>query len=280
MASRGRRGPVARFPAPLVLLILAVVCGVIVVVALPSREGDSRCQARTVADWRPDAGLTGAWSRYGDDPARTDDWTGGDGTHSLRLPDGRLLWLFSDTFLGGVHPPPGPDGQPHSWRDPGAPFVRNSAVLMGRSGQIERTVAAPLFPDTGVGEWRWPVAAAVEPRSPGADEQVVRVLLWTRATGTGPYLYGVPTATEVATLSLPDLRVENITQVLDQRQVPDPARRVLFGTTTVDEDGWTYVFGGDDGQAAVHRAYVARTPRGRLGDAKAWRFWDGRRWQA
>lgn len=260
-------------------LLAVLVCG-LVVVALPSGEGGSACAPRSVVGWNADDRLTAGWSRYGDDAVRTDDWTGGDGTHSVPLPDGRLLWLFSDTYLGAVHPAPNPEGRPHAWRDTNAPFVRNSAVVTDRSGRPERTVAAPLFPDTGVGEWRWPVAARVEPRSPGSAERVVRVLLWTRATGSGPYLYGVPSATEVATLSLPDLRLTGITQVLDQRHVPDPARRVLFGTTAVDAGAWTYVFGGDDGQAAVHRAYVARVPRGRLGDVRAWEYWDGERWRA
>ncbi|MEV3860908.1 hypothetical protein AB0J38_42190 [Streptomyces sp. NPDC050095] len=263
----------------LIGLLTVVACLIVLVVALPQREGDSRCGARSVATWAPADEATRAWESYGNDNSRTDDWTGGDGTHSVALPDGRVLWLFSDTYLGVVHPAPNPEGQPYAWRDAGAPFVRNSAVVTDRSGRSARTVAAPLFPDTGVGEWRWPVAARVEPRSPGSGQQVVRVLLWTRAAGMGPYIYGVPTATEVATLSLPDLRLEGITQVLDQRQVADPARRVLFGTSTVDAGDWTYVFGGDDGQAAVHRAHVARVPRGRLGSVAAWEFWDGQRWR-
>ncbi|MGP3775233.1 DUF4185 domain-containing protein [Streptomyces sp. SDT5-1] len=248
---------------------------VVVFVALPEREGDGRCAPRAVASWTADERLTGAFARYGDDTTRTDDWTGGDGTHSVRLPDGRVLWLFSDSYLGAVHPPPNPAGQPHPWRTAEAPFVRNSAVVTDRSGRPERTLAAPLFPDTAAGEWRWPVAARVE-ESDG--RKVVRVLLWTRAKGADPYVFGVPNATEVATLSLPDLRLQGITQVLDQRQVPDPARRVLYGTTAVDAGGWTYVFGADDGQRATHRAYVARAPVGRLGDVRAWRYWDGERW--
>ncbi|MZD06054.1 hypothetical protein GTW43_13280 [Streptomyces sp. SID5785] len=242
--------------------------------------GAGACRGRQVSSWRDEPALTQDLARYGDDAARTDDWSGGDGTHSVRLPDGRVLWLFSDTFLGAVHGPPNLAGEPHAWRDAGAPFVRNSAVVTDRSGRLGRTVAAPLFPDTGVGEWRWPVAARVEPRTAGAREQVVRVLLWTRARSGGPYVYGVPAATEVATLSLPDLRLEGVTQVLDQRQVPDPARRVLFGTAAVDAGRWTYVFGADDGQAPAHRAYAARAPRGRLGDVRAWEYWDGARWRS
>src|SRR6185369_4369726 len=31
-------------------------------------------------------------------------WTGGDGTFSTLLPDGRHLWMWSDSFLGTVDP--------------------------------------------------------------------------------------------------------------------------------------------------------------------------------
>jgi hypothetical protein len=199
----------------------------------------------------------------------------------VRLPDGRVLWLFSDTYLGQVHGPPNPVGEPYAWRDASAPLVRNSAVVMSRSGRLVGTLPVPLFSDPAPDQWRWPVAARVEPRSPGSSEQVVRVLLWTRAIGAYPWIYGVPTATEVATLTLLDLRVESVVRILDQQQVPDASRRVLFGTTMVAEGGWTYVFGGGDGRAAsrpASQAYVARVPRGRLDRPAAWRYWDGSAW--
>jgi len=246
-------------------------------------QAAARCAPHTVAGWSAADRLTAEFARYGDDPARTDDWTGGDGTHSLRLPDGRLLWLFSDTYLGPVHAPPNPAGESHPWRDATAPLVRNSAVVMTAGGRLTATLPAPLFPDPAPRQWRWPVAARVEPRSPGAAERVVRVVLWTRAAGQAPWIYGVPLATEVATLSLPDLRVESIVRVRDERAVADPSRRVLFGTTLVTEDGWSYVFGGDDGQAAarpVSSAFVARVPEGSLADPAAWEYWTGSGWAA
>lgn len=267
-----------------IALALTLVLGAVLLTGLPGDDGGQdtgECRPRTVASWTAEPALTSEFVRYGDDAGRTDDWTGGDGTHSVRLPDGRLLWLFSDTFLGRVYRPPNPAGESYAWRDATAPMVRNSAVLM-RDGRLEGTLPAPLFPDPAPGQWRWPVAARVEARSPGSAEQVVKVLLWVRRDGQHPWIYGVPTATEVATLSLPDLRLESVVTVLDQQQVADPSRRVLFGTTLVEEDGWSYVFGGDDGRPAsrpASHAYVARVPEGGLGDPAAWEFWDGSQWQ-
>ncbi|MEU6143715.1 DUF4185 domain-containing protein [Streptomyces sp. NPDC047081] len=264
-------------------LLLALVLGAVLLTALPhggEREGGG-CGPLRLGKVSADAGLTTEFARYGDDATQTDDWTGGDGTHSVRLPDGRVLWLFSDTYLGQVHRPPNPVGESYAWRDTAAPLVRNSAVVMDGKGRLQSTLSAPLFPDPAPDQWRWPVAARVEPRSPGSSESVVRVLLWVRTAGQSPWIYGVPTATEVATLSLPDLKVESVVKVLDQSLVPDPSRRLLFGTTLVSRGGWTYVFGGDDGQAVARpasSAYVARVPEGRLADPSAWRYWDGSGW--
>ncbi|MEV0907820.1 DUF4185 domain-containing protein [Streptomyces hokutonensis] len=266
-------------------LLLTLALAAVLLTALPKdhdREDGGACPARTVRSWSADTKLTNSFAAYGDDATRTDDWTGGDGTHSVRLPDGRVLWLFSDTYLGQVHGPPNPVGESYVWRDTTAPLVRNSAVVM-RDGHPQLTLPAPLFPDPGPGEWRWPVAARVEPRSPGSAESVVRVLLWTRTAGAYPWIYGVPTATEVAKLSLPDLRVESIVKVFDQQLVQDPSRRVQFGTTLVAVGGWTYVFGGNDAQAAARptsSAYVARVPEGRLGEPGAWEYWNGAAWTA
>ncbi|KOT56541.1 MULTISPECIES: DUF4185 domain-containing protein [Streptomyces] len=279
------RVPVRRTVA--VAAVLALIAGVVLLLALPERPGPE-CTARKVASWSAESRFTQEFTRYGNDNTRVDDWTAGDGTHSVRLPDGRTLWIFSDTFTDRVQPPPNPFGQPHHWRssDTGRTpaLIHNSLVVMDRSGHLERTLtgaggSGPFFPDLPDG-WRWPVQAHVEPRTPGSPEQVVRVLLWNRAPGQNPWIFGIPRATEVATLSLPDLRLEGITPVVDQTSVPDPARRVLYGTASVQDGAWTYVYGGDDGPSRpTSNAYLARVPTGRLGQAGAWQYWDGRDWQ-
>ena len=46
------------------------------------------------------AALSTMFNGYGD---AGNHWTGGDGTTSVALPDGRVAWLFADTFLGTVN---------------------------------------------------------------------------------------------------------------------------------------------------------------------------------
>ncbi|MFH8404258.1 DUF4185 domain-containing protein [Streptomyces sp. NPDC018019] len=281
------RVPVRRTAA--VTAVLALLAGVVLLLVRPGDERPA-CTGRKITSWSAESRFTREFTRYGNDNTRVDDWTGGDGTHSVRLPDGRTLWIFSDTFTDRIQPPPDPQGRPYHRRssDTGRTpaLVHNSLVVMGRSGRLERTLTGttgsgtgPYFPDLPDG-WRWPVQAHVEPRTPGSPEQVVRVLLWNRTPGQGPWIFGVPRATEVATLSLPDLRLEGITPVVDQSSVQDPARRVLYGTASVQDGAWTYVYGGDDGPSRpTSNAYLARVPTGQLGQAGAWRFWDGKDWQ-
>ncbi|CAM5358584.1 hypothetical protein SVIOM74S_05247 [Streptomyces violarus] len=224
-------------------LLLVLVLGAALLIALPDDESpddDTACRARTVRSWQADDGLTAEFARYGDDTTRTDDWTGGDGTHSVRLPDGRVLWLFSDTYLGRVYGPPNPAGESHAWRDTTAPLVRNSAVLM-RDGRLETTLPAPLFADPAPNQWRWPVAARASnpaPRLLGAGRPGAAV----GAHGARPRgSTACPPRPRWPRSSLPDLRLESVVEVLDQATASfrTRARRVLFGTTLVEEDGWT-----------------------------------------
>ncbi|MBQ1156821.1 DUF4185 domain-containing protein [Streptomyces sp. A73] len=263
---------------------LAALVLVGVLLAVPDgTERQEGCSGARVTGWRADDRMTRELARYGDDNARFDDWTGGDGTRSVRLPDGRTLWLSADTFLDQVHGA----GYGVASRRPDPAWVRNSALVMSEDGRFERTLLGgaatrptALFPGTATADgrevWRWPVQAMVEPRRPGSAEKVVRVLLWQREVGRAPWIFGVPRASEVATLSLPDLRLEGIEQIHRPRQ-SDVERRVLYGTSAVARGGWTYVFGADEGSVdgKASRAHVARVPRGRLDAPDTWQYWAG-----
>ncbi|MEU5881929.1 DUF4185 domain-containing protein [Spirillospora sp. NPDC047279] len=106
----------------------------------------------------PHAELNGLFTRYATDNGRVDDWTGADGTYSTRLPDGRLAFVFSDTFLGKVNA----DGSRSPVIEEGGttPFLNNTFVI--KDGGKLTTVTggtkdAPkaIMPPRDKDHWYW-----------------------------------------------------------------------------------------------------------------------------
>lgn len=96
------------------------------------------------------SGLSAGFGRYA--RSTRDGWTGGDSTYSVALGDGRILWVFSDTFLGPLNE----DGT----RPAGAVMVNNSFVV--QDGARLTTVdggtpghPAAIMPPDGPGRWYW-----------------------------------------------------------------------------------------------------------------------------
>lgn len=105
----------------------------------------------------PDTALTGLFNAYSDSGV---GWTGADSTYSVRLPDGRIVWIFSDTFLGPVNP----DGS----RPRDAPFINNSFVVQDGNdlttvtGGTADAPTALVVPDAD-GTWYWAGAGMLGP---------------------------------------------------------------------------------------------------------------------
>ncbi|MFI0452608.1 DUF4185 domain-containing protein [Actinomadura sp. 6N118] len=107
---------------------------------------------------KPHAELNGLFTRYATDNRRVDDWTGADGTYSTTLPDGRLAFVFSDTFLGKVNK----DGSRSPVIEEGGttPFLNNTFVV--KDGKRLTTVTggskgAPkaVMPPRDKKHWYW-----------------------------------------------------------------------------------------------------------------------------
>ncbi|GAA2301586.1 hypothetical protein GCM10010149_58530 [Nonomuraea roseoviolacea subsp. roseoviolacea] len=114
--------------------------------------------APTVKGAATDARLTSLFTAYGNDNSRLDDWTGADGTYSLRLPGGRELWIFSDTFLGRINP----DGsRPPVVEEGGTTVFLNNTFATERDGRLSTIHAGTpdkpvaVMPPRDRNHWYW-----------------------------------------------------------------------------------------------------------------------------
>ncbi len=199
-------------------------------------------------------------------------WSGADQGSSLRLPDGRLLWVFDDTFQGGEEP----DGS----RSPGTRFVHNSLVLS--DGGCLRGVTGPtgaeVVPDTPDGQWFWPLHAVVDGgRLFLPSSRVARV------TGPDDVSSFSTDGTWLAELTLPAGGTPTFSRLWSTPASGTPDTTPQWGSAVAQADGYTYVYGTQrvaEPFVFGKALYVARVPAGKLTSLSAWRFWDGSRWVA
>jgi len=216
-------------------------------------------EERTVV---PDSTFSDLFYRSGE------GFTGGDGTYSIPLPDGRTAWLFGDTFIGGVDPEKGT----RAVQDP--IYIRNSLVVQDgtdlqtiyqrHNGKNASFVIHPgAFREEGTlaedSVWFWPGDGYVE-------DGTLRIFLSAfDRTGTGMWDFRW-TGTHVASFSLPDLELQEITSIPYGMQAD-----VHFGHALLEDAHYIYVYGAGKG-----KPHAARFPRGAL-DAP-WEFFDGQEW--
>lgn len=185
-------------------------------------------------------------------------WTGGDSTYSLALPDGRVLWMFSDTFLGTVNP----DGS----RPADSPLINNSLVVQDGTRLVTLHGGTPSHPEAFFvpqdgSSWYWVYDGTVE------GDRVVIFLLKFHRYGPGMWDWRW-VGTDAASLALPDLHL------VATRPVPAD-NGVAYGAAVLEEVDHTYIYGVED-LGAVKYAHLARAPRGDV--LGRWQFFAGDGW--
>lgn len=196
-------------------------------------------------------------------------WTGGDATYSAHLPDGRNVWIFGDSFVGGIQP----DGsRSHDQRT----FVRNSLVV--QDGTKLRTITGGSAADPvdfvlppgsrpnkdgrGPDAWYWPGDAVA-----GDGELVMFMNRFT--SGADPEHSWIHGGTDVVRVGTDDFSVRSITPVGGSRP------GIHWGAATAESPEWLYIYGSEDRRVIKH-AHVARAPRSTPTDS--WEYWDGSGW--
>jgi len=204
----------------------------------------------------PDVTLDDLFTSYGN-RGRGATWTGGDGTESVALPDGRELWFFADSYLGKVS-----DGQRVR---PGSPLVHNVLVIE-RRGILTRTLhkhfnGAPVAyvspaPQAPTAYGFWPGSMVVH----GATLQVIGIDVTFGAGGAFTV-----TGNALATFSLPRLGLLGVHPLASSPQ--DWSGGVMH------DGGYTYLYG-----SSKTETYVARV----VGDdlSAPWQYYDGSGWTA
>lgn len=204
--------------------------------------------------------------------AMCDDWSGGDGTQSTPLPDGRRVWFFADTNLGDYRLRPG--GFDTS-------FIRNSIVVQngsslrtitGGNACQERNADKPFFEryaatpvtDGSLG-WFW-----------GGDAIVVGsnlVRFWIRNdTSASPWR-----ETNAAFTTHPLSSFDGATTKVTPQPIPFSTRYgnepLLWGIALLEDGNDVYVYGSAvTGPYKTRRLFVARSPKATLTNFTTWQF--------
>jgi hypothetical protein len=194
-------------------------------------------------------------------------WITGDGSFPVSLPDGKVLWLFGDTYTGRTNPDGGVPGS--------AGFIHNSLVLQAggcfapiMGGNYRHWSSA--IPDPAPNQFYWPAGAVV-------DGGALRVFVWRIQTAppssTAPGLSFQILDMRMASFALPSLGLLGVTSL------PFPTGSGVgiapYGATALAApDGFVYLYGEEQGYS-----YVTRTPVGDVATGP-WQFFNGSTWSS
>ncbi|WP_460497568.1 hypothetical protein [Glycomyces tarimensis] len=197
-------------------------------------------------------------------------WTGGDSTYSVRLPDGDLLWLFSDTFLGPLND----DGtRPTSAQLVNSTFVRQDGNSLSTIHGGTAADPAAIMPPSEADHWFW-LGDGMISRQNGIDYLQVVYQEYYRF-GSGSWDWGFK-RNVVATFSLGDLstplRVDEL-----------PSQAGAWGSALLPAsqsgDGYTYVYGLADAPTDKKQR-IARVHGSNLNAVDKWQYWTPDGWTA
>ncbi|HWS91167.1 MAG TPA: DUF4185 domain-containing protein [Mycobacterium sp.] len=239
------------------VLLVTTAAGLGLFMPLPGARGE-RWMAPVFLESAPLTCLDTALTDYANSGS---GWTGGDSTWSAWLPDGRELFVFSDTFLGPITPPT---------RPPDAAFVHNSFVVRDAGGRWSTIVGgtadrpAALVEPTDPAHWFWLGAATYI----GGALQVP-LTEW-RSTGPGPLDFAL-VGSSLARFDIRDLRARSSITLLPR------SRDVQWGQWVQPDGGWTYVYG-VEAHGDKKYLHVARIAGDDL--RQAFSYWTGRGWSS
>ena len=237
--------------------------GVLVALAWLAASSSSLAEAPAPAvTVTPDNAFQAMFESYGNDNTLLDDWTGADGALSAVLPDGRVVWDFSDTFLGRVNS--------DNSRPPGQAFINNSMIFQDSGALVQTlhggTAQSPtsLIIPVDQNSWYWVGDMTVE-----GDRLRVFAMEFVR---TGPGIFDFQwVGNAIGSFVLPDLTLENVVPTHGENSV-------MYGAALLEEGGYTYIYGTEDVSGTEKYLHIARAISGNV--LGAWEFYTGTGWSS
>jgi hypothetical protein len=188
----------------------------------------------------------------------------GDQSTSLRLPDGRTMWLFDDTIQGTLTK----SGGVKNWRMPHSTIGLTergcASIHTGPSGRS-------VIPEARDGDYYWPQSAVVDGGKLYIFSMRIKPVQESFA-GTGM---------ELAEMRYAHGGVPSFARMHRTPATMTPETAVQWGVSTTKDAGYTYVYGTRKvaKPSVFGRAmYVARVPAGQLTRLSSWRYWNGTTW--
>jgi Bacterial Ig-like domain (group 3)/Domain of unknown function (DUF5005) len=173
-------------------------------------------------------------------------WTGGDNDKSALLPDGSVAWIFNDSYSSTL--------------DSFYSNIRGYSSLP-RNCVVHQIGTNLIWMNDGNNTFFVPTNPAHIYWIAGCTAESNKLLVLLNELNNSPL---TNVAMAVATLSLPDLKLEKITTLTS----PGTDN---FGDFVKGDDGYYYIYNGPK---------VARVPVGSLAVDSAWRYWNGSTWVA
>ncbi|MFE7651011.1 NucA/NucB deoxyribonuclease domain-containing protein [Streptomyces phaeoluteigriseus] len=226
-------------------------------------EGNAVVEAKQAA---PKAYPEDVFNKYA--ATTRNGWTGGDSTYSVTLPDGRRLWMFSDTFLGPLND----DGtRPTSAGLINSSFVAqvgdNLTTIKGGSDSNPKA----LMPPQADKHWYWLGDGLIT--TIGGKKKLQVVFHEWYKFGEGLWDFKIKRSL-VATFDPDDLTAPEWMQPLPAEAGVQWGAAVMSADQS--DDGYTYIYGVDD--APTHKGMrIARVKGTNIADPDKWQYLNSAR---
>lgn len=192
--------------------------------------------------------------------------TGGDGTYSIALPDGRSLFLMGDSYTGPVT-----NGSramsDHMFRNAYILYENGSVTALIDANGENSSAAIPPGVTNEHEEWYWPGHGFAR------DNRlfIFQTLMYQGESGMWGFRYRT---TDILEYSLPDITLKST------KKIPfEGSSDIHYGMAVLDDHDYIYIYAQvdvDNGSNPLSDALVARTTIDKL--YTAWEYFDGSSW--